>query len=335
MLPKTLFGEKFVDLVAPKDGTDDPIEDGDVIPQDRSETARETEKALNDLLPLLQALRPQDVSTTLNAVSTALRGRGDRIGENLELVDSYLKELNPAVPTIGEDFRGLADLADTLTQTAPDLLPLLDDLSAVNRNLVDEEQQLSTFLRSTTGASGELEDFLSENEQRLVRLAADSLPPLQVFARVRPGVPVPRQGPRRLRQDHRRHLRRAAARPAHHAGVRAGPGRLRAGDRRAALPRRPRTGLLRPACPEGPGQGHQLPGRLQRLGRPRLHPARRRRLGVRRAGPRPRPWRRRPSSARLMSSVLAPVLGVASDDVPDLAYLLFGPVARGTEVGLR
>ena len=35
-----------------------------------------------------------------------------------------------------------------------------------------------------------------------------------------------------------------------------------------------------------------------------------------------------------MGAVLGPVLGVSADEVPDLAYLLFGPMARGTEVGL-
>jgi hypothetical protein len=37
---------------------------------------------------------------------------------------------------------------------------------------------------------------------------------------------------------------------------------------------------------------------------------------------------------RVMGSVLGPVMGLAPNDVPDLAYLLFGPMARGTEVGL-
>jgi hypothetical protein len=35
-----------------------------------------------------------------------------------------------------------------------------------------------------------------------------------------------------------------------------------------------------------------------------------------------------------VSAAVGPVLGVAPSDVPDLAVLLFGPVARGTEVGL-
>jgi phospholipid/cholesterol/gamma-HCH transport system substrate-binding protein len=36
----------------------------------------------------------------------------------------------------------------------------------------------------------------------------------------------------------------------------------------------------------------------------------------------------------VMGAVVGPVLGVPADEVPDLAYLLFGPMARGTEVGL-
>jgi hypothetical protein len=35
-----------------------------------------------------------------------------------------------------------------------------------------------------------------------------------------------------------------------------------------------------------------------------------------------------------IGSVVGPVMGLAPGDVPDLAVLLFGPVARGTVVGL-
>jgi hypothetical protein len=33
--------------------------------------------------------------------------------------------------------------------------------------------------------------------------------------------------------------------------------------------------------------------------------------------------------------IAAPVMGVPVDDVPDVATLLFGPLARGSEVNLR
>ena len=189
LLPKTLFGEKFVALVIPEDASGERIEDGDTISQDRSETARETAEALDGLLPLLQALHPDDLSVTLNALSSALRGRGERIGENLVLVDRYLREINPEIPALGENFRGVADLADNLDASADDLVQVLDNLAAVNRNLVDQEQELSAFLDATAGSVAELDRFLRENDDRLIRLAADSLPSLQVYARYAPEYP--------------------------------------------------------------------------------------------------------------------------------------------------
>lgn len=112
LLPKTLFGEKFVALVVDDDSAAPPLASDDVIPQDRSATARETSEALDALLPLLQTLQPEQVSTTLNALSTTLRGRGEQVGNNLELARDYLTQINPELPTLAEDFRGTADFAE-------------------------------------------------------------------------------------------------------------------------------------------------------------------------------------------------------------------------------
>jgi phospholipid/cholesterol/gamma-HCH transport system substrate-binding protein len=189
LLPKTLFGEKFVALVFDDASTAPPLTAGDVIGQDRSETARATRQALDDLLPLLQTLRPQRVSTTLNALSSSLRGRGDRIGENLVLTGDWLAAFNPELPVLAEDLRGTADLADTLHAGADDLMSVLDDLSVVNRSLVDSEQSLSRFLSATSGAAGTTRGFVTDNERRLVDLARESVPHLRVYERYAPGFP--------------------------------------------------------------------------------------------------------------------------------------------------
>ncbi|MGH8938663.1 MAG: MlaD family protein, partial [Actinomycetes bacterium] len=89
LLPKTLFGEKFVDLQAPARPSRQRIAEGDVIPQDRSATAIELETVLDNLLPLLRTIQPEKLNAALNALATALEGRGERLGENLELVDGY------------------------------------------------------------------------------------------------------------------------------------------------------------------------------------------------------------------------------------------------------
>jgi phospholipid/cholesterol/gamma-HCH transport system substrate-binding protein len=203
MLPKTLFGEKFVSLVFDDDSTAERLREGDVIPQDRSETARETSQALDDLLPLLQTLRPAQLSVTLHGVSTALRGRGDQLGENLELVDSYLRELNPEIDGLGESFRGIADLTDNLDAARPDLLAVLDNLSAVNRNLVDTEPELSTFLTTSTTFADELAGFLGE-KRRTADPAGRRQPAVAAALReVLPGLPLSAD---RTSEDHR-HMR--------------------------------------------------------------------------------------------------------------------------------
>ena len=52
LLPKTLFGERYVDLVPPAGASGRSLRAGDVIPQDRTTVAIELEKVFEDLLPL-------------------------------------------------------------------------------------------------------------------------------------------------------------------------------------------------------------------------------------------------------------------------------------------
>jgi len=181
LLPKTLFGEKQVVLVAPAVSTGGHIEDGDVITQDRSSTALETETALNDLLPLLKALRPQELSTFLSGLSTAVRGRGNRLGGNFVLTADYLRQINPKLAAVGSDFQGLGDLADNLARTSPDLLKELDNLSASSRSLASQRAQLDQFLSSTSDFAGTARAFVADNEARLVALSRDSVAPLQLY----------------------------------------------------------------------------------------------------------------------------------------------------------
>ena len=189
LLPKTLFGEKEVNLVIPEGGGGRPIRAGDVIPQDRSETAIETERVLNDFLPLLKSLKPAQLSMALNAVSSSLRGRGDRLGRNLALNASYFRELNPELPRLMENFRGLADLGNNYADAAPDLLRLMENFPVSSQSLVDHREELQTFLDSTSTVAASADEFLRVNERSLVRLAAESRPVLQVYARYSPQYP--------------------------------------------------------------------------------------------------------------------------------------------------
>src|SRR5690606_25614325 len=90
LLPKTLFGERYVSLVIPENPSPTHLKKGSVIPQDRTEASREIDRVLDGLLPLLQAVKPDQLATTLGALSQALAGRGDQLGQTLVDMQQYV-----------------------------------------------------------------------------------------------------------------------------------------------------------------------------------------------------------------------------------------------------
>ena len=93
IIPKTLFGEKYVDLLVPDGASDRPIADGDVITQ--STTSVEIGDIYSKLVPLLRTVDPAQLSTTLNSLADALDGRGRRLGETISLVNEFLGRAQP------------------------------------------------------------------------------------------------------------------------------------------------------------------------------------------------------------------------------------------------
>jgi phospholipid/cholesterol/gamma-HCH transport system substrate-binding protein len=328
LLPKTLFGEKFVNLVIPEAPSDQHLRSGDVIPQDHSKTAIETERVLNDFLPLLQSLKPAQLSLTLNAVSSSLRGRGDRLGANFARVDAYFRQLNPELPAIQEDFRGLADVSNSYAKASPDLLRLIDNFSAVSRNLVDQKTQLSQFLSSTATFSSTFTDFLNRNDERLITLAAASRPSLGVYARYAPEYPCIASGLTAFQPVVERSF--GGLQPGLHITleVTKDNGQYSPGEEPRYLDDRgPQCyGLPHPKVPapdvnykDGYRDGAQGTTTASSAG----------------AAANPALYLAGPQAQRgMLDSVVAPVLGVPYDGVPDIAELLFGPMARGATVGL-
>lgn len=194
LLPKTLFGERFVDLVAPQGPAGRAIREGDVIPQDRTSVAIELERVFEELLPLLRTVKPEKLAATLNALATALDGRGTKLGENLVLVNRYFTELNPQMPLIQADISGLADLASTYAEAAPDLLRAANALRTTNTTIVEKKDQLAGFLAGTAGFANTTAEFLEKNDDRIIQVGRVQRPTLAVLAKHAPVYPCLAKG---------------------------------------------------------------------------------------------------------------------------------------------
>ena len=189
LLPKTLFGEKYVDLVTPAHPSPQHIAAGDVIPEDRSQQAIEIDQVLNDTLPVLQAVQPQYLNATLNAIATALQGRGPEISQNIQITDSYLKKLNTQLPVIKHDIAALSNVANTFSAAAPDILRILRDASYTSTTLVQERTTLAGVLSQGTTTVQNTRKFVAANANHIIGVNIANVQALQLLARYSPEVP--------------------------------------------------------------------------------------------------------------------------------------------------
>jgi phospholipid/cholesterol/gamma-HCH transport system substrate-binding protein len=183
LIPKTLFGERYVSLMFPPNPSSRPLQEGDTITQDRSANATETEQVLNNLLPVLTAVQPQKLSDTLGAISQSLSGRGEQLGDTLVLLNQYVEGLQPVLPDLQASLRALAPTADIYNQAAPDLLLALDNLVTTSRTLVEQRAAFEATFRSVTSASNVTADFLAVNRDNIIELTATARPILELLAR--------------------------------------------------------------------------------------------------------------------------------------------------------
>ncbi len=189
LLPKTLFGERYVDLVIPGNASARHIVSGDVIGQDRTTGGIEVERVLDDLMPVLQAVQPQKLSVTLTAIATALQGRGTQLGQTLSQLGQYVGQLNPQLPTLEHDLRALTTASKTYDQAAPNLINALNDLTVTSQTVVDQRNNLANLYSTLSTSSDNLDNFLKANANNLIRVSSASLPTLDVLARYSPEYP--------------------------------------------------------------------------------------------------------------------------------------------------
>jgi phospholipid/cholesterol/gamma-HCH transport system substrate-binding protein len=189
ILPTTLFGQKFISFVMPDDPASGSLENGDVIPKDRVDTNVELSQILADLFPLLRAVRPADLNMTLNALATALEGRGEQLGATLDDLQAYLAEIDQSLPTLREDLVRLADVADTYNLAAPDLLAVLRNLTVTSRTVVERRADLDVFFSDVSGLATTSTRILGDNEDNLIRIGEVSEPLLKLMAVYSPEFP--------------------------------------------------------------------------------------------------------------------------------------------------
>jgi len=329
IVPKTLFGEKYVSLIVPGRASG-VLEAGDTI--ERTQVSTEVEQVLSDLYPLLRAVQPAEVNMTLNAIATALEGRGDQLGGNLETLDSYLRRFNPQLPALIEDLRLTARVSDTYSDVLPEIATILRNTITTTGTLEDREAKLQALFEDVSAFADVATRFNRENGDNLVRLGELSAAQLRVFAKYAPQYPCLLDGIVRAGRLQAEAFRGFTL----HIVLETLPNQPRAynaGDRpRYGEKRGPYCGSLpNPSYSQSNPVTHQPDfddGVDEPTGKGTSRPA----PGWSGTGA---GYAGSPQEAQVLKSLLAPGMGTTTEHVPDLGVLLVGPMARGAEVSLR
>ncbi|WP_199853836.1 MCE family protein [Plantactinospora sp. BB1] len=344
LLPKTLFGERYVALLAPAGSTAAPLRDGAVISQDRSRNGVELERVLDEALPLLQSIRPDKLASTLAALATALDGRGEQLGQTLETLDDYLRELNRELPTLTEDVRRLAAVLDSYDAALPDLLAILRDVTPTARTVADQRTQLAAFLAESTDAADVGRLFLDRHGDQVVRLGELGRPVLELLAAYSPEYPCLMQGLVRAQpraeevfRNGRMHVTLEVTRDngAYQPGRDAPVYAASTGPQCRELPN-PTPPAPEVRIEDGYDHGGSRPGPVKLpVGKPPAGTA----TGTGAAPTAGSPPAMGTAGTEEEQNLLKPIIGAATDtlpvQVPDIAVLLWGPLLRGAVVNVK
>ena len=167
VVPASIFGTSYVDLVAPK-APKGKLTADTRIQQDTSSETLELQTVLDGLDRVVDALGPAELSSMLEGLAGALDGKGEQIGQTIDQLDSYLGKLNPSLPLVTENLSLLAGNLEAFEKYAPDLFDAADDALVAARTLIRNEDNF----RALVGTGGKVltstTSFLNANEKALV-----------------------------------------------------------------------------------------------------------------------------------------------------------------------
>ncbi|HSX69130.1 MCE family protein [Nocardioides sp.] len=168
VMPQSIFGTSFVDLVRPASIESVGLKDGARITQDTSKETLELQTILDGLDRVVAALGPADLAEMLGGLSGALDGKGTTLGQTLTNLDAYLGKLNPKLPLVTQNLDLLAGNLEALQKAAPDLFQATDDLLVTARTLAKNQANFTKLVSSVTPFMAKTNKVLSANEQALV-----------------------------------------------------------------------------------------------------------------------------------------------------------------------
>ena len=183
----TVFGSKFVELVAPANPSSADLKSGSVI-QGGDNVTVELNTVFEQLVSVLSKVDPAKLNQTLGAISTALSGRGRQSGQALADIDSALAAINPALETLNQELDITAPVFDAVADASPDLLNVVANTTRISETIAAERSGLDTLLVNAIGLADVGTEVVTTNRAPLTDLLHLLVPTTDLTNQYNPAI---------------------------------------------------------------------------------------------------------------------------------------------------
>jgi virulence factor Mce-like protein len=164
----TVFGAKFVDLVAPADPSPQRLHAGQTLQGEH--VVVEINTVFQQLVSVLAQIDPPKLNESLGALAKAFSGRGAKLGQSLSDLDAFLARLEPSLPALSHDLAVLPAVSNAYADAAPNLVRTVSNASRISKTIVEEQHNLDALLISAIGLADIGNDVLSTNREPLTNV---------------------------------------------------------------------------------------------------------------------------------------------------------------------
>jgi virulence factor Mce-like protein len=161
----TVFGAKFVNLVPPAKPSSRHLTAGQVLASEH--VTVEINTVFQRLTSVLDRIDPAKLNETLGALAAAFSGRGEKIGQALTDLDSFLAKLDPSLSALSHDSAVLPAVANAYADAAPNLVKTAEAATTISKTLVDKQSDLDALLISAIGLAQTGNDVIGTNRKAL------------------------------------------------------------------------------------------------------------------------------------------------------------------------
>jgi phospholipid/cholesterol/gamma-HCH transport system substrate-binding protein len=164
----TVFGAKQVQFVFPENPSPESLRAGQVI--DAQHVMVEVNTIFEQLTSVLSTIEPAKLNETLGALASALSGRGEKFGQMLADLDSYLATLEPSLPALSHDLEVAPGVLRAYGDAADDFVSIADNAARISETIVDQQQNLDAALVSVIGLADIGNEVVGQNRQPLAEV---------------------------------------------------------------------------------------------------------------------------------------------------------------------